>query len=192
MSSLHTISGAPVSASMGYRILTNVSGTPTLTPAIGSPATTTGVVEFHPSGAVTSTYAVLVTQAGEYSIVWDNGGVLIADDQPNLNSIAAGVPQTSAIAAAVAAAVPTQAQIAALLEATEVLGVANPVTLDLTQAVPASNTAQTVGDALNAARAQGFGKWVLIGTTLTLYAGNGTTVVKTFTLDSAAAPTSRS
>lgn len=65
-------------------------------------------------------------------------------------------------------------------------------TLDLTQAVPTSNTDQTVGDALNAARAQGFGKWAISGTTLTLYAADGTTAVRTFTLDSATAPTQRS
>lgn len=69
--------------------------------------------------------------------------------------------------------------------------VTGAVQLDMTQAVPTSNTAQTVGDALNAARAQGFGKWTLVGTTLTLYAANGSTVVRTFTLDSATAPTSR-
>lgn len=65
------------------------------------------------------------------------------------------------------------------------------VKLDLTQAVPTSNTAQTVGDTLNAARAQGFGKWVKSGTTLTLYANDGTTTVKSFTLDDADEPTSR-
>ena len=65
------------------------------------------------------------------------------------------------------------------------------VQLDLTQVVPTSNTAHTVGDALNAARAQGFGKWVFSGTTLTLYAEDGDTVVRTFTLDSATAPTQR-
>ncbi len=63
--------------------------------------------------------------------------------------------------------------------------------IDLTQAVPTSNTAQTVGDALNAARADGFGKWVLSGTTLTLYANDGTTAVRTFTLDSSTNPASR-
>jgi hypothetical protein len=63
--------------------------------------------------------------------------------------------------------------------------------LNLTQAIPTTNTAQTVGDALNAARADGFGKWVLVGTTLTLYAGDGTTAVRVFTLDSGTAPTSR-
>jgi hypothetical protein len=65
-------------------------------------------------------------------------------------------------------------------------------TLDMTQVVPTSNTSQTVGDALNAARAQGFGKWVLSDNTLTLYAADGTTAVRTFTLDSATAPTQRS
>jgi hypothetical protein len=64
--------------------------------------------------------------------------------------------------------------------------------LNLAQSVPNSNSAQTVGDALNAARAQGFGKWVLSGTTLSLYAADGTTTVRTFTLDSATAPTQRS
>jgi hypothetical protein len=63
--------------------------------------------------------------------------------------------------------------------------------LNLAQVVATSNTAQTVGDALNAARAQGFGKWVLAGTSLTLYAADGTTIVRTFTLDSASAPTQR-
>jgi hypothetical protein len=67
-----------------------------------------------------------------------------------------------------------------------------PALLDLTQAVPTSNTAQTLGDALNAARAQGFGKWALAGTTLTLYAPDGNTAVRSFTLDSASVPTTRS
>lgn len=66
-----------------------------------------------------------------------------------------------------------------------------PVEIDLTIAVPTSNTANTIGDCLNAARADGFGKWVLSGTTLTLYAPNGTTPVKVFTLDSGTAPTQR-
>jgi hypothetical protein len=50
------------------------------------------------------------------------------------------------------------------------------VSLNLTQTIPTSNTAQTVGDALNA---------------LTLYAADGTTVVRTFTLNDASAPTTR-
>ncbi len=65
------------------------------------------------------------------------------------------------------------------------------VLLNLSQAIPATNTAQTVGDALNASRAQGFGKWVLSGTSLTLFAADGTTVVRTFTLDSSTTPTQR-
>lgn len=65
------------------------------------------------------------------------------------------------------------------------------VQADLTQAVPTSNTAQTLGDALNAARAQAFGAWRIAGTSLTLYAPDGTTAVHSFTLDSATSPTSR-
>ncbi|HZP80709.1 MAG TPA: hypothetical protein VFB21_03645 [Chthonomonadaceae bacterium] len=67
--------------------------------------------------------------------------------------------------------------------------------LDLAQAVPTSNTAQTVGDALNAARAQGFGKWALNPLanppTLALYAADGTTVVRSFTLNDPTSPTTR-
>lgn len=63
--------------------------------------------------------------------------------------------------------------------------------LDMSQSVPTSNTAQTVGDALNAARAYGFGKWVINGTNLSLYASDNTTIIKTFTLDSGSYPTSR-
>lgn len=52
----------------------------------------------------------------------------------------------------------------------------------LATAVSTSNTANTVGDCLNAARAQGFGKWSLNASTkeLKLYAPDGTTVVATF------------
>ena len=64
--------------------------------------------------------------------------------------------------------------------------------VSLTQAIPPTgNTANSLADCLNAARAQGFGKWVLSGTTLTLYAADGATTVRTFTLDSASAPTQR-
>jgi hypothetical protein len=66
-----------------------------------------------------------------------------------------------------------------------------PVNINMSQSVPTSNTAQTVGDALNAARAYGFGKWVINGTTLSLYASDNTTIIKTFTLDSGSYPTSR-
>jgi hypothetical protein len=62
-----------------------------------------------------------------------------------------------------------------------------------TQAVPMTgNTGNTVFDCLNAARAQGFGKWALSGTSLTLYGSDGSTVVRAFTLDSPTAPTQRS
>lgn len=51
--------------------------------------------------------------------------------------------------------------------------------INLDQAVPDSNT---IGECLAAARAQGFGRWLLDGTTrvLTLYGADGTTPVATF------------
>ena len=67
----------------------------------------------------------------------------------------------------------------------------DPQNIDLTQTFSVSNVAQTVGDALNAARAQGFGKWVVSGKTLNLYAPDGTTIIRSFTLNSATEPTSR-
>lgn len=66
--------------------------------------------------------------------------------------------------------------------------------LTLATAVPTTgNTANTLGDCLNAARAQGFGQWTLNKGTnqLTLYAPDGETIVRQFQLDSAIAPTQR-
>jgi hypothetical protein len=69
------------------------------------------------------------------------------------------------------------------------------MTLDLSQSVPLVNTDQTVGDALNAARAEGFGRWVVdtvaIPPTMTYFGPDGTTPVRVFQIDSAAAPTQR-
>jgi hypothetical protein len=65
------------------------------------------------------------------------------------------------------------------------------MTLDLSQAIPVSNPPETVGDALNAARAVGFGKWVVVGNTMTVYAPDGVTPVRVFTLDSGTDPTQR-
>ena len=63
--------------------------------------------------------------------------------------------------------------------------------VDLTQSVPLVNAAHSMGDALNAARAQGFGKWTYEGIVLTLYASDGVTPVRSFTLDDPDAPLSR-
>lgn len=70
--------------------------------------------------------------------------------------------------------------------------IAAPANINLAQAVPTTgNTAHTVGDALNAARAQGFGPWKIVGSALNLYASDGTTIVHSFALDSLTAPTQR-
>lgn len=66
------------------------------------------------------------------------------------------------------------------------------VLVSLSQSIPMTgNAANSIADCLNAARAQGFGKWVLTGTTLTLYGADGSTIVRSFTLDSATSPTQR-
>ncbi len=63
--------------------------------------------------------------------------------------------------------------------------------LDLTQSVPTTNPDQTVGDAFNAARAYGFGKWVINGNILEYYAPDNLTVIKSLTLDNSYYPRSR-
>lgn len=63
--------------------------------------------------------------------------------------------------------------------------------LNLAQAISKTFTAETLGEALYGSRTQAFGKWVVSGTTLTLYAADGTTPIHTFTLDSAISPTQR-
>jgi hypothetical protein len=59
----------------------------------------------------------------------------------------------------------------------------DPINLNLTQSVPTSNTDQSVGDALNSARAYGFGKWAINGKNLEYYNLDGTSVIKTLGLD---------
>ena len=68
------------------------------------------------------------------------------------------------------------------------------VRVDLTQPIPNVNITQSIGDSLNAARAQGFGSWFLNPTTkvLTLFAADGVTPVRTFNIDSVTAPLQRS
>jgi hypothetical protein len=71
-----------------------------------------------------------------------------------------------------------------------------PTKIDMAQAVPTTNTANTVGDCLNAARAQGFGEWAIDvdARTLTLYGPGGIAggvAAHTFSLDSVTAPTTR-
>lgn len=65
---------------------------------------------------------------------------------------------------------------------------ATPQTLDQTTAVAGAGT---IAQCLQGAWVQAYGKWVLSGTTLTLYLADGVTVAKTFTLDSNIAPTQR-
>ncbi len=95
---------------------------------------------------------------------------------------------------------PDNAGISAIKASTDNLpaqpaAVGSVMSLDMLQPVPLTNSAQTLGDALNAARAIGFGKWVVDGAaippTFTLYAPDGATPIHIFQLDSALTPTQR-
>ncbi len=67
----------------------------------------------------------------------------------------------------------------------------DPINLNLTQSVPLNNTDQTVGDALNSARAYGFGKWAINGNLLEYYTPDNLTIMKSLTLDNSNYPRSR-
>ena len=60
--------------------------------------------------------------------------------------------------------------------------------VDMTQIYPNTNTAGTVGDALNAARSGAFGKRILLGRNINYYAPDEITITKTLELDSVSAP----
>lgn len=62
---------------------------------------------------------------------------------------------------------------------------------DLTQPLDPTNVTDTVGGALIGARSQAFGKWVISGSTLTMYAADGTTVLRTFTISPSPSAASR-
>lgn len=112
----------------------------------------------------------------------------------NLPSDPADESSIQAAIAALAAYVDTE--VAAIKAKTDNLpaspaAVGSAMTLDMTQAIASSQTNATVGAALLGMEAQAVGKWTLVDTTLTLYRRDGTTVVRTFTLDAANNPTSR-
>jgi len=66
------------------------------------------------------------------------------------------------------------------------------VHINTTDAIPTTgNTANSIADCLNAARAQGFGPWKIVGNNLSLYAPDGVTVVHSFTLDNGVNSTQR-
>jgi len=67
--------------------------------------------------------------------------------------------------------------------------VADAVLDEEVQSAPAAGT--SLRAAAKAAWAQGFGRWVLSGTTLTLYGPDGSTPVRAFTLNDAENPTAR-
>lgn len=75
------------------------------------------------------------------------------------------------------------------LTAAERAAIADAVLDEDVQAAPA--TAGSLRAAAKAAWAQGFGKWTLVGTTLTLYGPDGTTPVRVFALDDPDSPTER-
>ncbi len=72
----------------------------------------------------------------------------------------------------------------------DVLGAPVTANANTTQAIPTTNTPETLGDCLHAARVQGFGPWTIVGTVLTLKNFDGSTA-HVFNLDSDTAPTSR-
>lgn len=163
------------------------------------------------AGYLDTEVAAILADTNELQTDWVNGGrldLLIdaikaktdnlpadpADDSDIDTQLATIAGYLDTEMAATLAAVDTE--VAAIKAKTDNLpaspaAVGSAMTLDLTQALDLTPVTDSVGDALVAAVSQGFGKWTLAGTTLTLYAHDGTTVVRTFTLDDATDPTSR-
>lgn len=135
-------------------------------------ATGSGLTSLAPSATALSTTTWTGARAGYLDNLNVGGAVASHADAATIDA-----DVLTRLAASSYTAAPSAASIAATL---------------LTTAVPTTaNTANTVADCLNAARAEGFGKWVKSGTTLTLYAPDGTTVVRQFSLDDATSPNSR-
>jgi hypothetical protein len=63
--------------------------------------------------------------------------------------------------------------------------------LNFAQTLIGSPTTGTVGNALVGAEAQSGGKWTIVGSTLTVYRGDNTTIFRTFTLNDPVNPTQR-
>jgi len=150
---------------------------------------TASLTAYYRKGATGSATAITLATLANAQASWSSGGFVEIDstNMPGLYRL--DIPNAAIDTAGL---VHIMLKGAANMAPTTLRIDCRPVKIDLTTAVPTSNTAETVGDCLNAARAQGFGKWVRSGTTLTLYANDGTTAVKTFTLDSGTAPTQRS
>ena len=174
---------------------------PTAVPAAsgGLPTVGTGSGQINPNAGG-------VTVAG-YATSQDPATYVLSTPANKLNSDAAGkvllqptqtgvtIPTVTTVSSAVTLPVGTGAGQINLSSGSVAVGSNSDKTgysLLLSQAIPTTgNTPHTVADCLNAARADGFGKWTLSGTALTLFAADGTTAVRTFTLDSATSPSSR-
>lgn len=160
-------------------------------------ATGAGLTGLTPSSGITAAYAregtapaTAMTLVSATAGTWTSSG-FVALDATNMPGVyELGIPN-AALAAGAKSVTVYLAGATNMVPIVLEIELDVPVNLDFTQAVPTSNTTQTVGDTLNAARAQGFGPWTISGTTLTLYAADGVTAVRTFTLNSATTPTSR-
>jgi len=147
--------------------------------------TSTGVTE---KGTGSGDYGALVAIPADghfYEIRWSASTDTTAPYAHDV--VRAPDPSAAAIASAAASAILVNPSI---LLKTVAGGL---VELDLSATVTRSGAPESIADCLQAARAQGFGAWSITGgTTLTLFASDGTTIVRQFTLGGPSnAPTSR-
>ncbi len=179
-----------------------LSGTPTLLTHVNYPAGIheVAVVATIGNGFSTNTYMVACTLLVDSE---NPGGIVgsftlkaaSSTVDPTVQEMLTGGVGTSTYAGGAVASVTAgvtlaaDAMDAAALKADAVTEIATGV-LAATVDMPGA-TDKTVSQVLQAAWAQSAGKWAISGTTLTLYAPDGTTAVATFTLDDADAPTTR-
>lgn len=144
------------------------------------------------SSCLTTVFTVQVraTERGDtYSRLGAPAGASIAADVAAVNAVADAIQAKTDNLPASPAAVGSQMDLVDAPNATALEAVADAV-LD-EEVNSASATGNSLRASAKAAWAQGFGRWVLSGTTLTLYGTDGTTAVRTFTIDDADNPTIR-
>jgi hypothetical protein len=199
-----SLANRSVAVDSGGKVLLQATQTGVTIPAVTTVGSVTGSVGSITGVTFPTNFSVLAIAASTGQVGIDLTNIKQATTSTTLNNIT--IPTVTSVTGSVGGNVAgsvgsvtglTTSAIAAAILASpshplQTDGFGNAL-VSMTQAVSMTgNTANSVGDCLNAARAQGFGRWALAGTTLTLYGSDNSTVVRTFTLDSSSAPTQRS
>ncbi len=184
----------------GFLAATFPSGTIASTTNItaGTIATVTNLTNAPTAGDLTATMKTSVQTACDAAVTANATVIEIGADVDELIVSVAAIPTSNPSAAAISTQVGSDLSTAhgagSWATATGFSVPGDTMTMDQTKTVAmvdvTADVTLTVGKALLAARAQGAGAWAIVGTSLVLKNPDGSTF-RTFTLDSAVSPTSR-